>query len=374
MSRWAILVTDRQLLPTISGNRLRILGILAALRSLGWKVALVGIHRIGPADQILRLVDLFVGVEASPFLGGRLERFDVRPFSRTLNRLVCKLRPSMVIAEYVWMAQALARVPICVRRVIDCHDLLHERTQRFSAVGLHPWAFCSREEEMRRLSIGDVIIATQHREAQLLRRLLPGKRVDCILTPISLPIEFQRTSPKGHQVLTLGADHPGNEAVLEFARNVWSNVVERVPDAQLRIVGGISTRVPDLPHIEKLGQVPEVGSHYATASVVVCPVNVGTGIKTKMLEALRFGKAVVVTSMANEGMPILPSRAWVTASTLRQCGDEIVALLNNPTARAILESAAFEFGEKYLADRPFCNQISAVLPNIFMRGLSYLLV
>src|SRR5262249_22346586 len=120
------------------------------------------------------------------------------------------------------------------------------------------------------------------------------------------------------------------------------------------------------------GYVENLEPHYAAASVVVCPVSVGTGVKTKMLEALRFGKATVVTRMATEGIPEPARRTWVTAPMLDDCADHIVDLLRNATARAELEDAAYEFGERHLGYAPFRTQVAAVLPSRLLRGLARL--
>ena len=373
MSRCAIVVTDRQLLPITSGNRLRILGVIAALRSLGWKVVLVGVAGVAPREQLRSLVDGFVCVDAAAFSGGDLARFDPRPFRRAVDRLARSLKPALVVAEYVWLAPALSRLPRFVRRIVDCHDLFHERTQRFAAAGLHPWARCTLDEELRRLSIGDVILATQEREAERLRDLLPHKRVACILTPIELPAGYAPTHSGRLVVLTVGANHPGNDAVLEFARNAWPRVVERVPAAILQVVGGISLSLAPLPGVENIGQVVDLRDHYTSAAVVVCPVTIGTGVKTKMLEALRFGKATVVTTAATEGMPRPARPTWLVATTLEQSADLVADLLGNPQQRAVLETAAFEFGERHLAQAAFRGQIEAVLPDLLARSLAQLL-
>jgi succinoglycan biosynthesis protein ExoO len=371
MSPCAILVTDRQLLPITTGNRLRILGVLNALRELGWTVVLVGIPEAAPGELLRPLVDDFVRVPAVPFLGGDITAFDARPFRRAVTRLARERRPSLVIAEYLWLAPVLSSLPRFVRRVIDCHDVFHERTERFVAAGLHPWAACTRQQERKLLSNGDVVLATQDREASIFRDLLPHMRVLSILTPIDLPFGFRRTSVNNKVVMTVGSKHPGNEAVLEFARDVWPKVVEQVPDARLHVVGGVGSLLPAaLPGVDNIGQVADLDRHYAAASVVVCPVIVGTGVKTKMLEALRFGKATVVTPMATEGMKQPQRPAWVTASTLAQCADAIVHLLADSGARASLESAAFAFGERHLARGPFRAEINKVLPNPLTRALA----
>jgi glycosyltransferase involved in cell wall biosynthesis len=371
MSRCAILVTDRQLLPITSGNRIRILGVIAALRALGWKVVLVARPDVAPPEQLRPLLDGFAAVNAPPFLGGDMARFDVAPFRRAVERLVHEVKPALVIAEYAWLAPALSRIPRFIRRVIDCHDVMHERTSRFHAAGLHPWVVCTREEEARLLSVGDVILATQEREAALFRQMLPRTRVDCILTPIELPHGFARTATTSNVVLTVGANHPGNAAVLDFARDVWPAVTHRIPDARLHVVGGIGSLLPALPGVDCIGHVDDLRPHYAAASVVVCPVTTGTGVKTKMLEALRYGRATIVTVEATEGLPLPARRSWVTVPTLYACADAIVALMGDLGERAELEAAAFEFGELHLAQRPFRAKIAAFLPNAATRSLAH---
>ena len=363
MNPCMVIVTDRQLMPLVSGNRLRILGLMRAFRELGWKVGLVAVRGTAAPQELRPLVDELLLIRAQPFRGGDLDGFDPRPFRHALRHLVAKLHPAVVIAEYTWLGSTLSGLPHGVERWLDCHDLLHERTERFGAAGLNPWVTCTWEQEARRLAIAETILATQEREAALLRHLLPEKRIAAILTPIDLPVGFSRAPGSGTIVLTVGANHPGNAAVLDFAREVWPRVLARVPEARLHVVGGISVDLPALPGVYAFGQVANLQPHYTAAAVVVCPIAVGTGVKTKMLEALRYGKAVVVTPEAEEGMPAPERCAWVTAPSLAACADAVVDLLANAPARAALEAAAFAYGERHVAAEAFREQIRRLLHN-----------
>jgi hypothetical protein len=93
-----------------------------------------------------------------------------------------------------------------------------------------------------------------------------------------------------------------------------------------------------------------------------------------MLEALRYGKAVVVTPQAEEGMPPPEHRAWITAETLPACADAVALLLKDSDARAELEVAAFAYGQRYIAFESFREQIRLLLPGAVARGLARLLV
>jgi len=366
--RWMIFVTDVQLYPMVSGNRMRILSFIRVLRELGLKVALVAPANLAPAEQLRWMVDDFFPVPGRPFCGGRMAGFNVAPFryavDKMLERVVAKggasTLPVAAVAQYAWLGASLAGLPPGVSRWIDCHDLLHERTERFSVLGLDPWASCTWEEEKRCLESSDGVIATQEREAALLRELLPAKRVECILTPAELPRGFLPSRAGGKIVLTVGAKHPGNFAVDDFVREGWPRVLDRVPGAELHIVGTIGGAVRSAQGVRKFGWVKDLRPYYDAASVVVCPVETGTGVKTKLLEAMRYGKAVVATRAAAEGIPA-PQEAWSLVDSVAGCADAIVELLGDSDRRRALETAGFEFAAEAASPESFRVQIGRAL-------------
>jgi succinoglycan biosynthesis protein ExoO len=267
-----------------------------------------------------------------------------------------------VIAEYAWMAPVLQFLPKTVTRYVDCHDLLSERTMRFQAAGLDPWVICSERQELELLSHADVLIAIQHREQQLLQRLLPERKVVCLLPSIDLPRAFRPAPANGATVLAMGAKHAGNDGIREFAEAHWPRVMQSMPEARLHIVGRIGQVLNGTPGVNVIGNVQDVAAHYMTAAVVLCPVTVGTGIKMKMLEALRYGKAVVATPAAVEGVPSGNERAWITENSLAACAKSIVDVLTNSELRGRLERAAFMYGEQCLSHNSFLNQLRPILP------------
>jgi glycosyltransferase involved in cell wall biosynthesis/GT2 family glycosyltransferase len=359
----ALFITDVRLVPAFSGNRSRILSFIRTLRELGLQITLVAPPDVMPIEQLRLLVDVFVPVRARRFTGGRLSSFDWRPFRHAINAAAKRYHPMLAVVQYVWLAPAMADLPHGIERWIDCHDLLHERTERFLAVGLDPWVICSWEEERARLSYGDLLLATQERETTVLQSLLPDKRVKCVPTPADLPPHFLHQPGRGKIVLAVGTRHAGNMGIVEFAREAWPRVLSRIPDARLQVVGSIGAALDPQPGVDILGEVPDLLRAYAESAVVACPVTVGTGIKTKLVEALRYGKAVVATTTAVEGMTAPEGPAWIAAESLPACADAIAVLLNDSTMRASMERAAFAFGLKYYSLAAFREQIAALLPH-----------
>ena len=361
--RYAVVVTDRILMPAWRGNRQRIIGLIRSLRAAGWSVALVG-STVGRIDELGAEVDDLVIVRASSFSGGNPGSFMVQPYRRAVRQVVSALQAEVVIAEYAWLAPALASLPRHVHRYVDCHDLLHERTRRFIAAGLDPWVFCSREQERRLLRYADVLIAIQHRDAHGLKRLLPEKRVACILPHVDLPPKFQRVFSDSHNVLAVGADHAGNDGICTFAGKPWKTVIDGIPEARLKILGTIGARLPTSCGVEALGTVNDIYEHYQSAAVVVCPVAVGTGLKIKMVEALRMGKAIVATEAAAEGLPAATTPSWIAVKTVADCAEAVAILLQDASARKSLENAAFAYGQKYLSKERAVAEMRSLLPNL----------
>jgi glycosyltransferase involved in cell wall biosynthesis len=369
--QYAVLVTDQCLVPPWGGNRVRIWGLIKALRHLGWSVALVTV-RSNPMDRLMGLVDQVFYVPATPFKGGDLRNFQIEPYRQVLAQVARALHPALAIAEYAWLAPALRSLPWSVLRCVDCHDIISERTARFCAAGLDPWVVCSPEFERRLLDEADVLIAIQHRDAEWLRGQLPHKTVSCLLPYIDLPEGFRRGSPNNLDVLCVGAKHAGNDGIRTFADAHWPQVLKRVPKARLHIVGSIGEGLHAHPGVNVVGHVADLSEHYTSAALVLCPIEVGTGAKIKMVEALRHGSAVVASKVAAEGLPEPAEPAWITYENLSDCADSVVVLLSDQVKRSRLKNAAFAYAEKEFSRVRFLSCLRTILPSRARQFVAYL--
>ncbi len=366
MRKYIIIVTDRQIYPARSGNKMRILGLIRALRLLGWSVALV-IPAACYHRKLHQETDRLFLVAAPSFASGDVLRYNFRPLSRAVRIAAKTLKPSAIIAEYAWLAPAARNVPPGVLRLVDCHDVLHERTDRFDSINADSWVRCTAMQERTLLNHADVVLAIQSRDADVIRRLLPSKRTYCLLPYVELPDGFRLSHSETFNVLAVGASHAGNQGILDFAVKVWPRILIHVAQARFKVVGTIGRGMPALPGVEWLGEVADLSTHYRDSAVVVCPITVGTGVKIKMLEALRFGKAVVATPAAEEGLPFAQDRAWVAAGSLDDFADPVALLLTASGARVKLERRAFRYGEEHLSRRRFLANLRRILPDSCLR-------
>lgn len=140
---------------------------------------------------------------------------------------------------------------------------------------------------------------------------------------------------------------PNVQAVLWFVNSCWDKVREAVPGAELVIQG----RDP-LPEIRALdgtrsikvtGTVPDVGAYIRSAAVCINPMLAAGGMQNKLIEYLCSAKAVVATSVANEGIMATPSAHLEIADTPETFADATIALLRDPARCAALGKAGRDF-------------------------------
>src|SRR4051812_47416921 len=135
---------------------------------------------------------------------------------------------------------------------------------------------------------------------------------------------------------------PNVDGALWLAREVMPLVRDVVPDAELQLVG---TSPPDeiralAGHgIEVTGRVPDVAPYLEAADVVVCPLRFGGGVKVKMLEAIRSGKAIVSTPVGCQGLNGA-RKALQVAEDADTFAKAAASLLHDPLSRLRAEQAA----------------------------------
>ena len=97
--------------------------------------------------------------------------------------------------------------------------------------------------------------------------------------------------------------------------------------------------------IEVTGAVPDVAPYLARATVFVCPLRIGAGLKNKVLEALAMGIPVVATPLSVEGIDVRAGETAIIApvemiaeKTIQVFEDAALRERLSATGRALIES------------------------------------
>ncbi len=134
------------------------------------------------------------------------------------------------------------------------------------------------------------------------------------------------------------AYQPNADAAMHLACDVLPLVRARRPDARLLIVG--RTPPPGLVGIEGVevtGFVDDIRAYYRQATVFVCGLRSGAGIKNKVLEAMASGIPIVSSSLGVDGIEgVQRNRHFLEAEGAEAMAEQILRLLDSEIERRAL--------------------------------------
>ncbi len=369
-----VLVADFLFEPATSGNTKRVSSLVAAIRSWGYKVHFLGIGSdwSDAACKATRaVVDGFEIFEwkadldpyGLPSPKGFIQRV-VRWGRRRISLLLkwwppaldpdlqqrcpdgfcefvrCRvelLRPVAVIVEYLWLSRCLENLPTDVHRIIDTHDLMHQRLLQYRGTGLYSFFQCTLADELKCLRRAGSVLVIQEEEKRILSSYLDASKL--VLTPhghrLSPPA---RNRSRTMRILFAGSAHAANvEGLKWFLQEVWPLIASQDSAVTFSIVGGCCQSVLDLvaglpgrSRIHLAGVVDDLIPECHQSDILVNPILRGSGLKIKVVEALCCGLGVVSTSKGVEGIDDLVACPSIrVADTPHEFAMAATALLNH---------------------------------------------
>lgn len=140
---------------------------------------------------------------------------------------------------------------------------------------------------------------------------------------------------------------PNVQAVLWFYRNCWPAIRNARPEVEWQIVG--RDPVPEIlvlngrDGIEVTGTVPDVGEYIRKAAVCINPMLAAGGMQNKLIEYMASAKAIVATTVANEGILAPEGEALVIADGAEAFTKAVLELLDDLAAAQSLGGRARKF-------------------------------
>jgi sugar transferase (PEP-CTERM/EpsH1 system associated) len=137
---------------------------------------------------------------------------------------------------------------------------------------------------------------------------------------------------------------PNVDGMVWFVEHVMPLLLERLPDAKLRIIGRHPTqRVLGLNShagVEVVGSVPDVREYLRDAAAIIAPLRIARGVQNKVLEAMACQRAVIVSPEAADGVHAQDGRHLLVADSPKQWAQRIDHVLTNAPLRQRLAKEA----------------------------------
>lgn len=266
-----------------------------------------------------------------------------------LNTMLAREQYDGVIFESSLMAGY--NLPSDIITIIDQHNIEHElleRTYKCEKLSLRKWYNWRESRILKRIELeycrkADIVLVVSERERLLLKDLLPDQLIEVVPNGVDIAA-FHEDYPVQEvpdQIIFTGTMdyYPNTNAVLFFAKHCWPRIREQIPTATWLIVGKnppleVQRLATELPGVTVTGTIPDVRPYLMSSAVAIAPIQVGSGTRLKILEALAAQKAVVSTTIGCEGLSVVPGEHLIVADTPETFIQAVVTLLRNSHMRS----------------------------------------
>lgn len=141
---------------------------------------------------------------------------------------------------------------------------------------------------------------------------------------------------------------PNRDGLQWFLKEVFPLILEKIPTIQLQLIGRNAEKyVASTQNISVLGYKEDVREYIQSASVSICPLFVGSGIRIKILESLAAGTVVVSTSVGAEGIDATEQDGLFVTDDAIQFARYCIELVENTQKALLLGKKAQNYTEQY---------------------------
>ena len=292
-----------------------------------------------------------------------------REYTSAIAGIMRATRYDIVQAEYWFMAKCLDSAERSVLKVIDTHDVLFDKlTQTLGQKYGETLPFLASRElarykelETRYLKYADLLLSISPADRELFARL--GIINQTLLIPSGQNVgHFNafKEQPKDGVILFYGS-MGGQENIDAFFRlwhKIFPLIKEKLPNAKILVVGANPPesiwRLVDNKNLSVTGFVDDVRPYLATANVMLLPLDVAAGFRSRVVDVMAMGIPVVGTHKALDCLDMQSSTHGYIADSDEAMASHAITLLANPELRARISDNCVRLAtDKYSIDATF---------------------
>lgn len=197
------------------------------------------------------------------------------------------------------------------------------------------------------MGLADFVCIETSDDRSFIRKKLP--HLETFLMPRTAIVQVNDTAPVEKSVLFVGGATAHNiHGILWFLKRVWPLVYSKCIEAKLLILGAVAQKITGAhQNVETIGPVFDLVPFYRSSAVCVIPLLAGSGFKTKLIEALGFGKACVSTPVGAEGLAHLPEPPLVITEDEKEFAAAVIAFLTDHALRRKFEMRSVDYIQKF---------------------------
>ena len=298
---------------------------------------------------------------------------------KIIHGLIDKYKPDHIFCQLIRMAEYVKDLPL--PKTLDYQDVFSKGVERrlaSSSIFLRPFLKLEYQRmlDSERMAFdrfdNKIIISYPDRE------LIPHPdREKIVVVANGVDTTFFHPLERDKEydlVFTGNMSYPPNIHSCEFLVNkILPLVLEKKPGLNVLVAGANPTmRVQVLrsPHVEISGWVPDMREAYAQAKIFIAPMQLGTGLQNKLLEAMAMKIPCITSHLANQALNALPGEEILIGDTPRDYADHIIMLLENPLLANSIAEKGYQFILKKYSWEAETAKIEALITGSWSHGVT----
>lgn len=200
----------------------------------------------------------------------------------------------------------------------------------------------------------DQVLVTCKENIHSINNLCKGTSLIELPNGVNIPMTIQKKDEAMSILMVANFEYSGNSnGIRWFYKHVWQIILNKIPNAKLVLVGKcpseIQTMVKNENNIIVTGIVPSLDEYYAKAACIILPLFNDGGTKTKLLEAMAYGKPIVSTVEGAKGFKNMNS--IIITNDPKTFASSVLSILTNGIDDIILDKSRQLIHSHYTWDK-----------------------
>ncbi|MDD4603460.1 MAG: glycosyltransferase [Bacteroidales bacterium] len=272
--------------------------------------------------------------------------------TQQIKKLIYEYKPDHLFCQLIRVAEYVKDIPI--PKTLDYQDVFSKGIERRLSTApfyLKPFLkielnrLLRYEHDAFEAFDHKIIIATPDRD------LIPHPdRNKIVIVANGVDTEFftpKEREKKYDLVFTGNMGYPPNINAAEYlVHQILPRVLAQQPDVRLLIAGASpNLRVKSLKsaQVEISGWVPDMRECYAQARIFIAPMQLGTGLQNKLLEAMAMQIPCITSPLAFQALNAREGADILVARSPEEYAQQILMLLRDPLKAQQLAKSGYDF-------------------------------
>lgn len=297
--------------------------------------------------------------------------WDSRASRREYKAFEKEVQPDVIYSQMVRTMPLVARS--LVPKVMDFQDALSLNMQRRMEVtrkgirhfGYHFEFKMLRSTEYNSFGIFDGLTIISEPDCEAIPHKKNGE-IHIIPNGVDFDYFHPMDVDKKYDIVFCGnmQYRPNVLTATYLANQVMPLVWKVMPEATLLLAGATPNKqVRSLAshRVFVSGSVNDIRPCYAQSKVFAAPMQIGSGLQNKLLEAMAMGIPCITSPLANSALGAEPDKEILIASNPQEIADHIIDLIQDPLQSSTLAQNALSFVHENYSWERFGDQLEQVL-------------